>query len=191
MLGLRWIALAAACVAGCSSGGEAANGSTGDAGAVARGAVDLEVYATEEQSCPPGNVHVDIGHVTTSPPDMLAHGVDGARVECAVVQNEEKFAASGTVARGAASFSFRDVVTAGASAIGHVEVVDPASGIRYASSEAHPCLFQFSATSGQGIGAGRIDVGFDCSDLVSAADPSKSCSSRYGSLRLEACAQAK
>lgn len=152
------------------------------------GAVNMEVYATAVQTCPPGNIHIDIGNNSASPPLVYEDGQDGAAVTCAVLSDGSKFHAEGNISKGAFSFSFRDVVTDGASAVGHVEFTDPASGAVYASTDLSPCVFQFAPSSEQGISAGKIFVQFDCSNLVSSMKSSDACSSRYGYVRLEYCA---
>ncbi len=147
----------------------------------------MEVFASSEQSCPPGNVHIDIGNVKTAPPTTVTDGQDGAQVVCAVVPDGDKLAASGSIARGAIAFSFEGLVTAGESAIGSVGFRDPASGAAYASPAGSPCVFQFAPGTDQGIAAGRVSVQFDCSNLVIEQDPAAACSARYGYLLLEGC----
>jgi hypothetical protein len=153
------------------------------------GAVNMEVYATEEQSCPPGNIHIDIGVVNASPAKTVTDGEDGAKVSCAVGPSGSVLSASGSIEKGAASFAFSVAVESGKpSAVGEVAFTDPASGVRYASGMS-PCLFQFAPGSGQGIEEGEIFVQFDCSALESEADPKLACSSRYGYVRLESCSK--
>jgi hypothetical protein len=151
------------------------------------GAVNLEMYETELQTCPAGNVHVDIGNVGSAPPVTVEDGKESASVACAVVPESGKLRASGAIAQGAKSFSFRDLVTDGGSAIGFVTVSDPATGTVYAAPDAKPCVFQFAPGSTQGVEAGRIVVQFDCSSLVSEADAAHECSLRYGYVLLEHC----
>jgi hypothetical protein len=164
------------------------SGSTsGGAAGGPRGAVNMEVYATEAQACPPGNVHIDIGLVNATPPTLVEHGVSGASVTCSVARDGGVFAASGALSSGSLAFSFDGVNTGGDSAIGAVGFRDPASGVDYASSDDKPCVFQFAPGTGQDIGPGSIFVQFDCANLVSAGNPGDSCSSRYGYLLLEGC----
>jgi hypothetical protein len=151
------------------------------------GAVNVEIYATEAQSCPPGNIHVDMGNVKSAPPVTLEDGKDGASVVCAVVLEGEKLRASGAIKHGAASFGFSDVVSGGGSAIGLVELTFPGSGVRYATPSDKPCVFQFAPGSSQGIEPGKISVQFDCSSLVSESDAKDACSLRYGYILLEHC----
>jgi hypothetical protein len=151
------------------------------------GAVNLELYGTELQDCPIGNVHVDIGNVSSAPPVTFEDGKDGAAVACSVLPEAGKLRASGSIAHEAKAFSFRDVLTEGKSAIGFVTVSDPGSGAVYAAPDAKPCIFQFAPGSTQGIEAGRIVVQFDCSSLVSAANAAHECSLRYGYVLLEHC----
>ncbi|HZF49854.1 MAG TPA: hypothetical protein VE093_14440 [Polyangiaceae bacterium] len=151
------------------------------------GAVNLEIYGTELQDCPAGNVHIDIGNVSSAPPVTFEDGKDGAEVSCSVVPEAGKLRASGSIAHGSQAFSFKDVVTEGKSAIGFVTAKDPASGTIYAAPPGKPCVFQFAPNSAQGVEAGRIVVQFDCSSLVSAEDPAHECSLRYGYVLLEHC----
>jgi hypothetical protein len=165
-----------------SSSGETDPGPPGPTGAV-----NMEVYATETQDCPPGNVHIDIGAVNAAPPVVHEDGEDGAAVACSVVAEGSKFNASGSLKRGMIAFGFSDLVTNGSSAIGSVEFTDPATGVRYAATDGMPCVFQFAPGTAQGVEAGKIFVQFDCSNLVSDADATKACSSRYGYVTLEHC----
>jgi hypothetical protein len=151
------------------------------------GAVNFELYGTELQSCPVGNVHIDIGNVSSAPPVTFEDGKDGARVACSVMPEADKLRAEGTIEHGGRDFSFRDVVTDGKSAIGFVTTSDPATGTVFAAPDSKPCIFQFVPGSSQGIEAGRIVVQFDCSSLVSAANPAEECSLRYGYVLLEHC----
>jgi hypothetical protein len=151
------------------------------------GAVNLELYETESQVCPPGNVHVDVGNVSSAPPVTLEDGKDGAAVACSVVPEAGKLRASGSIAHGAKVFSFRDVLTDGKSAVGFVTVSDPTSGTVYAAPDGKPCIFEFAPGSTQGVEAGRIGVQFACTSLVSAADATHACSLRNGHVLLEHC----
>lgn len=154
------------------------------------GAVNMEVYATETQTCPPGNIHIDVGAVNASPPVFVKQGEPGTTLECAVVSaTGKKFNASATIEKDTFAFAFSDVITDGGSAIGHVEFTDPKSGTRYSSGAAMPCVFQFAPGTAQGVNAGEIFVQFDCPSLVSAADPKSACSSRYGYIRLFNCSK--
>ena len=97
------------------------------------------------------------------------------------------FDASGSLSSAGAEFAFSDVSSKGGSAVGNVSFVDPASGVRYASNDTAPCVFQFAPSTNQVIEAGRIWVQFDCSKLISEANPLESCSSRYGYVLVENC----
>lgn len=152
------------------------------------GAVKMEVYATEEQTCPPKDLQLAIGNVSSSPPVKVFDGFEGASVACAVVPKGDAFQASGTITDGSFTFSFRDLLTGGSSAVGNVEIIDPKTGVTFASSSATPCVFQFAPNSEQSVAAGRIFVQFDCSKLVSAASAMETCSSRYGYVLVENCA---
>jgi hypothetical protein len=152
-----------------------------------QGAFNVEIYATMAQTCPPGNVHIDIGNTKLVPPTVVVDGVDGATVSCKVAQMGESFAASGEIKAGTSHVSFADVLTDGGSATGTVTFDDPATATQYVSSTALPCVFQFAPGSGQEVSAGRIFVQFDCSDLVSAANPADTCSARYGYAYFENC----
>jgi hypothetical protein len=194
---LRWIAPSALALAltlglsACSDDGSGTSSSddSGNGDPKPTGAINMEVYATEEQSCPPGNIHVDVGAVNASPAKTVTDGEDGAKVACAVVPSGGLLSASGSIEKGSASFAFAVKVESGKpSAVGEVAFTDPGSGVRYASAMP-PCLFQFAPGSGQAIKEGEIFVQFDCPALESAADPNDACSSRYGYVRLENCAK--
>jgi len=182
------VALAASLVA-CSSDEPRRSSSSNEEPAPPgpTGAANMEIYATETQDCPPGNVHIDVGTVNAQPPVTFEDGEDGAKVACSVVPEGGKFRASGSLAHGAYAFSLRDLVTDGSSAIGAIDFTDPGSGERYATVDGKPCVFQFAPGSGQGISAGKLFVQFDCSNVVSEADPAKACSLRYGYVTLEHC----
>ena len=175
---------------GCSSESESSSG--GEGGSVPfegpRGAVNMEVYASEAQTCPPGNLHVDMGNPRTDPPLQVEDGRGGATVACTVSHSGSQYAANGTITKGDASFSFSDVVIDDdlPSALGMVAFVD-ADGVQYQSQSAKPCVFQFAPQTEQGVVAGRIFVQFDCTSLVSAADPANDCSSRYGYVLVQGC----
>jgi hypothetical protein len=179
-------------LASCSDddGGGGGSSGGGEGGSAPRpsGAVAMEVYATMEQTCPAGNVHVNIGHVQSAPPALVVDGEEGAAVSCSVVPSGDKLEASGAIEQGPLAFSFGGLITDGTSAVGEVTFRDPATGVRYASPAASPCVFQFAPNTDQGVSAGWIWVQFDCSALVSEADPAASCSSRYGYVLLENCA---
>lgn len=203
MLSRLALALAsAAVVAGCSSSDDGlfgANGGSGTTGAGggaatqtgggggARAALNVEIYAQPEQKCPAGNVHVDVGNASASPPELVADGQGGVHVACTIGADGDSFTITASITDGPRSFVLDGLVTNGGSAIGHVRLTDPASGVAYESTEKRPCLFQFG--SGQGVDADHLDVGFDCSSLESKAEKGKECSSRYGKLRLEGCAK--
>ncbi len=173
---------------GDDDGGSGGDGGHGGSAPRPTGAVAMEVYATMEQACPPGNVHINIGNVQSAPPQTVVDGEDGASVACAVVPSGDKLQASGSIERAELSFSFSGVETDGTSALGTVSFADPATGVRYESPASSRCVFQFAPGTDQGVSAGRIYVQFDCSDLVSEQDPTESCSSRYGYVLLESCA---
>jgi hypothetical protein len=199
---MRRLALAlatAALASGCSSSSDdlfGANGATTTAGAGGgastqtvgsgpRAALNVEIYAQPEQECPAGNVHVDVGNASASPPVLVADGQGGAHVACSIAPGGDAFAVTASIEDGPRVFTLDGLVTGGQSAIGHVRLEDPAAGVPYESTKKHPCLFQFGA--GQGVGADHLDVGFDCGALRSTADEGKACSARYGKLRLEGC----
>lgn len=178
--------------AACSEGGrddddDGGSGGGGGGGLGPAGAVNMEVFESSGQSCPAGNVHIDIGNVKTAPPTTVRDGQDGARVSCAVVPSGGKLEASGSLELGALSFSFGGLVTAGESAIGTAGFHDPASGAAYSSPASSPCVFQFAPGTDQGIAAGRLSVQFDCSTLVNEQDPAAACAARYGYLLVEGC----
>ena len=188
---------------GCSSSpddlfgaqGDGATGASADAGGAAdgggsngpRGAVNLEIYAQPERDCPAGNVHVDVGNSTASPPVLVADGEGGAHVACTIAVDGDKYSVTGKIVDGPRSFEVDQLVTDGSGAVGRVRVADPASETPYESTKDHTCLFQFAAGDGQGVDAKQIYVGFDCSELQSTEDHKKACSSRYGKLRFEGC----
>jgi len=177
-------------VSACSSESAGTSSTGGPSPTAPEGAVNMEVYATPVQSCPPGNFHIDIGNTKTMPPALVVDGWESATVSCAVIPMSGKFAASGAVKQGALDFSFQDVLTDGSSAIGTVSFVDPsakASG-RYTSPGSMPCVFQFAPGTGQGVSTGKVWMQFDCSSLVSEVDATKSCSSRYGYVLVDRCA---
>lgn len=153
------------------------------------GAINMEVYAEQSQTCPPGNIHIDIGTVNSSPAVLVVDGFEGAKVTCSVVKSGGAFKASGSIEQGDLAWAFTDLTADGPSAIAQVEFTDPKAGTRYLSNVAKPCVFQFAPGSLQGVDAGHIFVQFDCPDLVSVADPTNTCSSRYGYVRLENCAK--
>jgi len=161
------------------------SGGTGPSGTEPRGGVNTEIFATPEQSCPPGNVHLDVGNLKTNPPEKEVDGFAGASIACSVVPMGESFAASGEIAQGDVHFRFGDLTTKGDSATGSVSF--ESAGVRYASTTAKPCVFQFAPSTEQAVSAGSLWVQFDCSSLVSDADASKACSSRNGYLLVENC----
>lgn len=186
------LVLAGAALGGCGgddTGTSAAGGATsgGPDPTAPNGAVSLEVYATEAQSCPYASLFIEIGNVKATPPVVLADGESGTTVTCSVAPHASGFAASGSIAQGDAAFGFADVVTDGASAIGSVSFLDPADGTRFQSAPMKKCVFQFAPSTAQGIEAGRVHVQFDCPELVSEADPAVSCSARYGYVLLDNC----
>ena len=190
----------AALVVGCSSSDDALFGATGGAttgagggaatqtgGGGPRAALNVEIYAQPEQECPAGNVHVDVGNASASPPALVADGQGGAHVACTLGADGDAFTITATITDGTRSFVLDGLTTNGGSAVGHVRLADPATGVTYESTKKHPCLFQFGG--GQGVDADHLDVGFDCSALESTADEGKACSSRYGKLYLAGCAK--
>lgn len=183
------VCISAAFSLGCSDDERRASSSDNETNSVpqATGAVNMEVYATAVQSCPPGNIHIDIGNVNAAPPLVYENGQDGAEVACSVLAEGAKFRAGGSLKKGMFSFSFHDVLTDGTSAVGQVQFSDPKDSTVYASSDLGPCVFQFAPGGEQGVSAGQIFVQFDCSNLISMADPKAACSSRYGYIRLEHC----
>ena len=180
-------------VFGANGAGSGTTGAGGGSGSTATGtggprvALNVEVYGQPEQQCPAGNVHVDVGNASTSPPEWVADGEGGAHVACTIAVKGDKFEVSATIVSGTRSFQVDGLATDGSSAIGHVRIADPATGAEYESTKQRPCLFQFSATDGQTVDAKQLFVGFDCSELESTTDKAKACSSRYGKLRLEGC----
>jgi hypothetical protein len=182
----RWVGCALACsITAC--GGDTDEGSTSSTGGPA-GALNLEVYATDAQSCPPGNIHVVIGNPKTSPPELVTDAEDGATVNCSVLPQAGGYAARGELARGGQEFSFGGIVTtSAASAAGSASFADPADGTVYASPADKPCIFEFVASAGNGVEAGRLSATFACSELVSQTDGAKSCSARYGALLVQGC----
>lgn len=182
-----------ALVAGCSSDDAAPSDGTGGAGGEvfegARGAINMEVYAAEMQTCPAGNVHIDMGSVNSAPPNLVLDGKSGGAVSCAVVVTGGGYRASGHIQQGTDDWSFSDVVTdPGQSATGIVSFKDPASGTMYRTPTNQPCVFQFAPGTGQTIDEGKVFVQFDCGHLVSDDNPADECSARYGYVLLEGCA---
>ena len=169
---------------GTSSG--QGTGGGGPDGTERHGAVNMEVYATAEQTCPAGNVHIDVGNLKSDPPVVAIDGFDGASIACDVVPMGKAFAASGEISVGAVQFGFGDLTTDGTSAIGNASFTD-AAGTHYASHTAKPCVFQFAPGTAQAVSAGSLWVQFDCSSLVSDTDATQACSSRYGYLLVENC----
>lgn len=176
-----------ACVSGC--GGET-GGPTSDAGPKPNAAINMEIYATAEQDCPIGNVHVDVGNTKSVPPATVTDGQGGATVSCTVASaGAQGIGARASIAAGNLVFSFDSVVTDGSSTTGHVTVQDPATGIDYGSTAQKPCVFQFAPGTDQGIQLGHVFMQFDCAELQKAEDPAKSCSSRYGYVYADNCEQ--
>lgn len=73
-------------------------------------------------------------------------------------------------------------------ATGTISFKDPAGAATYTSPVQKPCIFQFAPGTSQGIEAGKVHMQFDCASLVNDADPTRSCSSRYGSVLVDRCA---
>lgn len=150
-------------------------------------AVSLEIYATQEQMCPVGNIHIDVGVWNAAPPVFSVNGEDGAVIACSVKPGiAGKFDASGSVDVGKSSFAFQ-VSTDGTSAVGEVEFDDPATGTHYKSNAMSPCVFQFAPGTLQGVKAGELFVQFDCANLINETDATATCSSRYGYIRIFNC----
>lgn len=177
---------------GCSSGDANPAGGATSQPSGRKGAVNVEIYESQGQSCPLGNVHLDIGSVNSSPVAEVADG-EGATITCRVAEGQSgsgdagpPFAASGSLAQGSVSFRFANVTATAStpSATGEVVIRDPNAGGEYASQS---CVFEFLATQGDQIGPGMLHVEFQCGTLASAADPAKTCAARNGYLLLEAC----
>lgn len=172
----------------------ACSGETGDTGGgpdenAPHGAANMEIYTSDAQSCPLGNIHVDLGNTKLSPPELLADGYEGAEVACSVALVTAKWAASGKITQGALLFEFGDILTDGSSATGSVRVKDPESDTLYESPDNEPCIFQFAPSSDQTVEAGKLFIQFDCANLKSQADATKSCASRYGYVYADRCAK--
>jgi hypothetical protein len=175
---------------GCS--GDTTNSSGTSAGAgpsttAPEGAVNVEIYATPEQTCPVGNVHIDVGNTRVEPPKLEVDAWEGASVVCAVTPSGAGFAASGTLKKGGLELTFRDVVSDGASATGTISFKDPAGAATYTSTAKAPCIFQFAPGTTQGLDAGKAYMQFECGSLVNDADPTRSCSSRNGYVFVDRC----
>jgi len=174
--------------AACGGDDTTGTSSTGGPSATAPvGAVNMEIYATPDQTCPIGNAHVDIGNSRVTPPELATDAYEGAVVTCKVVATGMGFSASGAIKKGSLDFAFEGVTSSGESAIGTVTVKDPATGDSYQSPAGAPCVFQFAPGSGQGLEAGKAWMQFDCSSLVSEKDATHSCSSRYGYVLVDRC----
>lgn len=196
---LAAIAALAALMTGCSDDTEsAATGTTGASttgptGSERFGAVNLEVYAQPMQTCPVGNVHIDIGNVKTEPPTTVSDGFSGASVTCTVAQVALDFVASGSIVQEgddpqkSRDFSFSGLDTKGVSGLGRVAIKDPADGTKYESTMANPCVFQFIESANHSISPGRISVQFDCTEIVSEANSADTCSIRFGYVLLDKC----
>lgn len=184
--------LAFGLLAGCSDdSGESNSGGGGEGGEYfsgPRGALNLEVYAADQQTCPPGNVHLDIGTVNASPPIFVYDGISGAGVTCTVKPTGQGLGVTSHLTNASNDVSVTDMITdAGVSAVGIVRFVEPASGAVYSSPINQPCVFQFAPGTDQTIEAGRVFVQFDCGHLVNEADATQECAGRYGYLHLEGC----
>ena len=176
---------------GCSSDTGSPSGSgtgEGPSTTAPQGAVNVEIYATPEQTCPVGNVHIDLGNSKVEPPKLEVDAWEGASVKCSVAATGMGFGASGTLKKGAYSLTFKDVVSDGGSATGTVSFKDPAGSATYTNPTATPCIFQFTPGTTQGLDAGKAFMQFDCSALVNDADPKQSCSARYGYVLVDRCA---
>jgi hypothetical protein len=172
-----------------STSSSTTGGSGGPSKTAPEGAINMEVYTTPEQSCPLGNVHIDMGNSKVSPLVLVTEGFEGASVACSVVPDfKGNWVATGSLQKGALSFTFKDLTTGGQSATGTIVIKDPLGKDTYTSDPKSPCVFQFAPGSGQGVENGKLWIQFDCSTLVSDADKSKTCSSRYGYLFVDRCA---
>ncbi|MEP7125235.1 MAG: hypothetical protein ABJE95_30170 [Byssovorax sp.] len=171
-----------ATTAGSSSSGD------GPSPTAPEGAVNVEIYASTDQTCPVGNVHVDLGNSKLTPPTLETDGWEGASVVCSVTANGSGFSASGTLKKGAQSLTFKDVSSSGMSTTGTISFKDPAGAATYTSPAAAPCVFQFAPGTAQGIEAGKTYMQFDCTSLVNDADPKLACSARYGYVLVDRCA---
>jgi hypothetical protein len=167
--------------------GTGTSGASGPSTTAPQGAVNMEIYSTPDQSCPIGNVHVDIGNSRVNPPELAVDAWEGASIDCSVVATGGGFTANGAIKKGEFDFAFEGVTSSGESAIGKVSVHDPATGELYQSLDGTPCVFQFAPGSGQGIEAGKAWMQFDCATLANAKDPQLSCSSRYGYVLVDRC----
>lgn len=179
---------AAVSLAGC--GGDdtgATSGSTTGGSTAPQGAVSVEVYRNDQQTCPYDSLLLEIGNVKASPPKLVVDGEAGAAITCSVAPMGEAFAANGSLGIGKKALSFGDVLTDGGSAVGSIRFQDPDTGAGFASAAAEPCVFQFAPSSDQGVAPGRVFVQFDCPALVSEADPTVVCSSRYGYVLVDRC----
>ncbi|MEO7331873.1 MAG: hypothetical protein ABI193_25075 [Minicystis sp.] len=177
--------LLAACGGGDDTTGTSSTGGPSSTAPV--GAVNMEIYATPEQSCPIGNIHLDIGNSRVMPPELATDAFEGAAITCKVVANGGGFTASGMIKKESDDFAFEGVNSSGESAVGFVTVKDPVTGDSYRSPDTAPCVFQFAPGSGQGLEAGKAWMQFDCSSLVSEKDSTLSCSSRYGYVLVDRC----
>jgi hypothetical protein len=195
---LAAIAALAAPATGCSDETESAAATTGASttgptGSERFGAVNLEIYAQPMQTCPVGNVHIDIGNVKTEPPQTVSDGFAGASVTCTVAQVALQFVASGSIVQESGDpqksrdFSFSGLETEGVSGLGMVAIKDPADGTKYESNMDKPCVFQFIESAGHSVTPGRISVQFDCTQLVSEANSADTCSLRFGYVLLDKC----
>lgn len=197
---LAVIAALVAPMTGCSDDTESAaaagttgGSTTGSTGSERIGAVNLEVYAQAMQTCPVGNVHIDIGNVKTEPPQTVNDGFSGASVTCTVAQVALDFVASGSIVQDrddpqeSLDFSFTGLDTKGVSGLGMVAIKDPADGTKYESTMANPCVFQFIESANHSISPGRLSVQFDCTEIVSEANSADTCSVRFGYVLLEKC----
>ena len=170
-----------ATTAGGSSTGEAPSATAPE------GAVNVEIYASSEQTCPVGNVHVDVGNSKLQPPKVEVDAFEGASVVCSVTANGDGFTASGTLKKGPLSLTFKDVLSSGMSTTGTISFKDPAGAATYTSPAGTPCVFQFAPGTSQGIEAGKVYMQFDCTSLVNDADPKLACSARYGYVLVDRC----
>lgn len=180
-------------VLGCSGDSVTTTGSGSSTGegpstTAPEGAVNVEIYATPEQKCPVGNVHIDVGNSKVEPPKLEVDAYQGASIVCSVTATGSGFDASGTLKKGALALTFKDVLSDGKSATGNIQFKDPAGAATYSSPAATPCIFQFTPGTAQAIDAGKVFMSFDCSSLVNDADPTQSCSARYGYVLVDRCA---
>ena len=172
---------------GCS-GGDGSSGPQVFTGP--SGAVSLELFQAQDQTCPAGDVFVVIGDVRAAPPIGVHDGEDGAQVSCRVASSAGDagpFTASASLAHLGAYVTIDGLVTnpKTSSASGEVHVKDPAKGTEYSSKS---CLFEFAPGTSEGAKPGEIFVEFQCGNVTDPTDAASACSIRHGYLALSGCA---